>query len=52
MGIGPTVAIPKLLKDFNLTVNDIDVFELNEAFASQATYCRDFLKIPKEKVNP
>eukprot|EP01118_Nematostelium_gracile_P005486 TRINITY_DN1737_c0_g1_i1.p1 TRINITY_DN1737_c0_g1~~TRINITY_DN1737_c0_g1_i1.p1 ORF type:complete len:424 (+),score=154.68 TRINITY_DN1737_c0_g1_i1:97-1368(+) len=52
MGIGPAVAIPKLLSKTGLTVNDIDVFEINEAFASQALYCVDTLKIPKNKLNP
>ena len=52
MGIGPAVAIPAALKKAGLEVNDIDVFEINEAFASQATYCVEHLKIPKEKVNP
>lgn len=39
MGIGPAVAIPVLLEKNNLKVDDIDIFEVNEAFASQATYC-------------
>lgn len=52
MGIGPTVAIPKLLSKLNITVDDIDVFELNEAFASMAVYSKDFLKLPHEKMNP
>jgi len=52
MGIGPSLAIPKSLKQANLTINDIDVFELNEAFASQATYCIKKLGIPKDKLNP
>jgi acetyl-CoA acyltransferase 1 len=52
MGIGPAVAIPEALKKANMTVNDIDIFEVNEAFASQATYCVDKLGIPKEKLNP
>lgn len=52
MGIGPAVAIPALLKDCNLTVKDIDVFELNEAFGSQAVYCAEKLGIPEEKLNP
>lgn len=51
MGIGPSIAIPKLLTKFNLTINDIDVIELNEAFASMAVYCKDVLKIPHEKMN-
>jgi len=52
MGIGPSIAIPKLLNKFNLTVDDIDIFELNEAFASMAVYCRDTLNLPWEKMNP
>mmetsp|Transcript_3150 Transcript_3150/g.9435 ORF Transcript_3150/g.9435 Transcript_3150/m.9435 type:complete len:428 (+) Transcript_3150:68-1351(+) len=52
MGIGPAFAIPAALEKANLTVNDIDVFEINEAFASQATMTVEHLKIPLEKVNP
>ena len=52
MGIGPAVAIPPALKKAGLTVNDVDVFEINEAFASQAVYCVKELKVPKEKLNP
>ena len=52
MGIGPAFAIPKVLENTGLKIEDIDIFELNEAFASQATYCADHLKIPAEKVNP
>merc|ERR1712194_169723 len=52
MGIGPAVAIPAVLKQCNLTVNDIDVFEINEAFASQASWCVDILNIDSSKVNP
>ena len=56
MGIGPSVAIPALLKDVGLTMRDIDVFEINEAFASQAVYCADVLGIPtvpgSRKLNP
>lgn len=52
MGIGPAVAIPPALKKAGLTINDIDVFEVNEAFASQACYSRNVLGIPKEKLNP
>jgi acetyl-CoA acyltransferase 1 len=52
MGIGPSIAIPKLLTKFNLTVDDCDIIELNEAFASMAVYCKDTLKIPHEKMNP
>lgn len=52
MGIGPAIAIPKVLQHCKLSVEDIDVFEINEAFASQATYCISDLVIPVEKVNP
>uniref|UniRef100_A0A670ZXM0 Acetyl-CoA acyltransferase 1 n=1 Tax=Pseudonaja textilis TaxID=8673 RepID=A0A670ZXM0_PSETE len=52
MGIGPAYAIPVALKKAGLTVNDIDVFEINEAFASQVVYCVEKLGIPMEKVNP
>lgn len=52
MGIGPAVAIPAALAKANLTIDDIDIFEINEAFASQATYCVNTLKVPKEKLNP
>jgi acetyl-CoA acyltransferase 1 len=52
MGVGPAYAIPVALKNSNLTVNDIDVFEINEAFASQALMSVQTLKIPLEKVNP
>ncbi len=52
MGIGPAVAIPEVLKQCQLDIHDVDVFELNEAFASQTTWCRDELKIPPNKVNP
>jgi acetyl-CoA C-acetyltransferase len=51
MGIGPVTAIPKLLKLHGLGVEDIGLWELNEAFASQAVYCRDFLGIDPEKLN-
>ncbi|KAF2719264.1 thiolase [Polychaeton citri CBS 116435] len=51
MGIGPSIAIPKLLTKYNLTIEDIDVVELNEAFASMAVYCRDTLKLDWEKMN-
>jgi acetyl-CoA acyltransferase 1 len=51
MGIGPAFAIPVALKQAGLSVNDIDVFEVNEAFASQATMSVDTLKIPREKLN-
>ncbi|XP_038654489.1 3-ketoacyl-CoA thiolase, peroxisomal [Scyliorhinus canicula] len=52
MGIGPAYAIPAALEKAGLTVNDIDVFEINEAFASQALYCVEKLGLPMEKVNP
>ncbi|PNS16875.1 Acetyl-CoA acetyltransferase [Sphaceloma murrayae] len=52
MGIGPSIAIPKLLTKYGLTIDDIDVVELNEAFASMAVYCKDKLNIPWEKMNP
>lgn len=52
MGVGPAYAIPKALAQAGLTVEDIDVFEINEAFASQATYCVEKLGISKEKLNP
>uniref|UniRef100_A0A7S4ERJ4 acetyl-CoA C-acyltransferase n=1 Tax=Pseudo-nitzschia australis TaxID=44445 RepID=A0A7S4ERJ4_9STRA len=52
MGIGPAVAIPAVLKQCNLTVDDIDVWEINEAFASQASWCVDILNIDASKVNP
>jgi acetyl-CoA C-acetyltransferase len=51
MGIGPVYAIPKLLEKNGLTVNDIDLWELNEAFAVQVVYCRDQLGIPDELLN-
>ncbi|MEQ1888169.1 MAG: acetyl-CoA C-acyltransferase [Alphaproteobacteria bacterium] len=51
MGIGPVFAIPKLLERNGLKIEDIDLWELNEAFASQALYCRDRLGIPMEKLN-
>lgn len=51
MGIGPVFAIPKLLAYKGLTMNDIDLVELNEAFASQCLYCRDELEIDNEKYN-
>ncbi|MGY4430803.1 acetyl-CoA C-acetyltransferase [Bradyrhizobium sp. F1.13.1] len=51
MGIGPVYAIPKLLERNGLTIDDIDIWELNEAFASQVLYCRNKLGIPNEKLN-
>lgn len=52
MGVGPVSAIPKLLSVHGLKVDDIGVWELNEAFAAQAVYCRDFLGIDPERCNP
>jgi acetyl-CoA acyltransferase len=52
MGIGPVFAVPKLLKHTGKTLADIDVFELNEAFASQVVYCRDKLGLDPAKLNP
>lgn len=52
MGIGPAYAIPVALKKAGLTVHDVDIFEINEAFASQAVYCMEKLGLPPEKVNP
>jgi len=51
MGIGPIYAIPKLLKQAGLKVSDIDLWELNEAFAVQVLYCRDYLGIPDDRLN-
>src|SRR6267378_1471101 len=51
MGIGPVFAVPKLLQQHGLTVDDIDLWELNEAFACQVIYCRDRLGIPNDKLN-
>ncbi len=51
MGIGPVFAVPKLLKRNGLTMDDIDLWELNEAFAVQVIYCRDRLGIPNDKMN-
>lgn len=51
MGIGPVYAIPKLLKTHGLSIDDVDLWELNEAFASQAVHCRDTLGIDPEKYN-
>jgi acetyl-CoA acetyltransferase family protein len=52
MGIGPAFAVPKLLRKHGLRVDDIDAWELNEAFASQVVYCRDRLGLPMDKLNP
>ncbi len=51
MGIGPVYAVPRLLQRAGLRVNDIDLWELNEAFASQVLYCMDRLDVPHEKLN-
>ena len=51
MGIGPVFAVPKVLKQLGLKVDDIDLWELNEAFAVQVLYCRDKLGIPNERLN-
>ena len=51
MGIGPVFAVPKLLEQHGLNVDDIDIWELNEAFAVQVLYCRDKLGIDNEKLN-
>jgi acetyl-CoA acetyltransferase len=51
MGIGPVYAVPKLLKRHGLKVEDIDLWELNEAFAVQVLYCRDKLGIPDDRLN-
>lgn len=52
MGIGPAAAIPAALKKTGLEMKDIDIFEINEAFASQACYCASNLNVPVEKLNP
>jgi acetyl-CoA acyltransferase len=51
MGIGPVFAVPRLLRQQGLRVDDVDVWELNEAFASQVIYCRDRLGIPADRLN-
>ncbi len=51
MGIGPVFAVPRLLERHGLSVDDIDLWELNEAFASQVLYCRDKLGIPADRLN-
>lgn len=51
MGIGPVFAIPKLLKRTGLNIDDIGLWEINEAFASQVLYCRDHLNIPNDRLN-
>ncbi|KAH8424628.1 putative peroxisomal 3-ketoacyl-coA thiolase (Kat1) [Aspergillus melleus] len=52
MGIGPSIAIPKILGKFGLSKDDIDIFEINEAFASMGTYCVQKLGLDEAKVNP
>jgi acetyl-CoA acyltransferase 1 len=52
MGIGPVFAIPALLQYAGIASNDVDIFELNEAFASQTIYCIEKLRLSYEKVNP
>ena len=49
MGIGPVFAVPRLLQRTGLKMDDIDLWELNEAFATQVLYCRDKLGIPQEQ---
>jgi acetyl-CoA acetyltransferase family protein len=51
MGIGPVFAVPRLLERHGLGIDDIDLWELNEAFAVQVVYCRDRLGIPMERLN-
>jgi acetyl-CoA C-acetyltransferase len=51
MGIGPVFAVPKLLRQHGLSIDDIGIWELNEAFACQVVYCRDKLGIPNERLN-
>lgn len=52
MGVGPVAAIPKVLEQFGLSKSDIDVYEINEAFASQFAYCVEELDIPMDMINP
>ncbi|KAJ4316233.1 hypothetical protein N0V84_007942 [Fusarium piperis] len=52
MGIGPSVAIPKLLTQHNISLEDVDVVEINEAFASMAVYCQEKLGLTSDKLNP
>jgi acetyl-CoA acetyltransferase family protein len=52
MGIGPVFAVPRLLQKHGLKIDDIDVWELNEAFASQVVYCRDRLGLRMDRLNP
>jgi acetyl-CoA C-acetyltransferase len=51
MGIGPVFAVPKLLKQTGTNLEDVDLWELNEAFAVQVIYCRDRLGIPDDRLN-
>src|SRR3546814_20004305 len=51
MGIGPVFAVPKLLERFDLTIGDIGLWELNEAFAVQVLYCQDRLEITDDRIN-
>lgn len=51
MGVGPAYAIPEVLKRTGLTVEDIDVFEINEAFAAQCLYSAEQVNVPEEKLN-
>ncbi|MCX4194136.1 acetyl-CoA C-acyltransferase, partial [Methylobacterium organophilum] len=51
MGIGPAYAVPKLLERFSLRASDIDLWEINEAFACQVLHCRDALGIANERLN-
>ncbi|KAF9229323.1 3-ketoacyl-CoA thiolase [Gyrodon lividus] len=52
MGVGPIAAIPKVLSQYGLSKEDVDIYEINEAFASQFAYCVEELGIPMEKINP
>lgn len=52
MGVGPLAAIPVALQKSGITKDDVDIFEINEAFASQCLYCANELGIPQEKINP
>lgn len=52
MGVGPAFAIPAVLKQAGVKIEDVGIFEINEAFASQATFCVNHLKINPQKVNP
>jgi acetyl-CoA acyltransferase 1 len=52
MGIGPWKAIPAVLEKAGITLDDVDIFEINEAFASQCLWCANELKIPMHKINP